>query len=117
MELTGLRVMLVEDEALVSMLVEDFLEGLGCELVAVASRLEDALEKARTVELDAAVLDVNLAGDMSYPVAEALRRRAVPFVFATGYGTASLPEELRTAPVLPKPFRQGQLAEALLALG
>jgi CheY-like chemotaxis protein len=111
--LTGLRVLVVEDEALVSMLIEDFLEELGCEVVGVASRLEDAMEDARTLELDAAVLDVNLAGRLSYPVAQVLRARGVPVVFATGYGTEGLPVELQQAEVLSKPFRQEQLAEAL----
>ncbi|HEY0206881.1 MAG TPA: response regulator [Acetobacteraceae bacterium] len=111
--LTGLRVLVVEDEALVSMLIEDFLEELGCEVVGVASRLEDAMENARTLELDAAVLDVNLAGHLSYPVAQALRARGVPVVFATGYGTEGLPVELQQFAVLSKPFRQEQLAKAL----
>ncbi len=111
--LTGLRVLVVEDEALVSMLIEDFLEELGCEVVGVASRLEDAMENARTLELDVAVLDVNLAGRLSYPVAQTLRARGVPVVFATGYGTEGLPAELQQAAVLSKPFRQEQLAKAL----
>ena len=111
--LTGLRILVVEDEAVVSMLIEDFLEELGCEVVAMASRLEDAMENARTLELDAAVLDVNLAGRLSYPVAQALRARGVPVVFATGYGTEGLPVELQQSAVLSKPFRQEQLAKAL----
>lgn len=115
MRLAGTRVLVVEDEALVSMLVEAYLDELGCEVVGVAPRLEDALEKARTLALDAAVLDVNLAGRLSYPVAELLRSRGVPFVFATGYGMAGLPEALRGMPVLAKPFRQDQLAAALCA--
>ena len=115
MGLAGTRVLVVEDEALVSMLVEEYLDELGCEVVAVSPRLEDALEKARTLALDAAVLDVNLAGRLSYPVAELLRSRGVPFVFATGYGVAGLPEGLHGAPVLAKPFQQDQLAAALCA--
>lgn len=111
--LAGLRVLVVEDEAMVSMLVEEFLDELGCEVAGVASRLDDALEKARTLALDAAVLDVNLAGQMSYPVAEVLRARDVAFVFATGYGLAGLPAGLRGAPVLAKPFHCEQLAGAL----
>lgn len=111
--LTGLRVLVVEDEALVSMLIEDYLEELGCEVVGVASRLEDAMENARTLELDVAVLDVNLAGRLSYPVAQALLARGVKVVFATGYGTKGLPPDLLQAAVLSKPFRQEQLASAL----
>ena len=115
MGLAGARVLVVEDEALVAMLVEEYLDELGCQVVAVAPRLEDAQELARTLALDAAVLDVNLAGRLSYPVAEVLRARGVPFVFATGYGLAGLPDALRGVPVLSKPFRQDQFAAALEA--
>jgi DNA-binding response OmpR family regulator len=115
MDLTGLRILLVEDEAMLSTLTEEYLEELGCKVV-VAARLEDALEKARTRLVDVAVLDVNLAGQMSYPVAEILHARGVPVVFATGYGVAGLPNDLRTIPVMTKPFRQEQLAEAIGAL-
>lgn len=111
--LTGLRVLVVEDGALVSMMIEDILEVLGCEVVATASRLDDAITKAQALAVDMAVLDVNLAGQVSYPVADILRARHIPFVFATGYGMAGLPTELQDAPVLSKPFREDQLAEAL----
>ena len=69
----GTRVLVVEDEAMVSMMLEDFLEDLGCVVVATASRLEEALKKAAELQIDVAVLDVNLAGKLSYPVAELLR--------------------------------------------
>jgi CheY-like chemotaxis protein len=108
-----MRVLVVEDEPLVAMLVEAFLEDLGCEIAGTAARLEDALEKARALMMDLAVLDVNLAGSMSYPVAKILKLRNVPFVFATGYGMAGLPKELHAAPVISKPFRQEQLGQAL----
>ena len=84
-------------------------------MLGVAPRRAPAQDKARTLALDAAVLDVNLAGRLSYPVAELLRSRGVPFMFATGYGVAGLPDALRGAPVLAKPFRQDQLAAALRA--
>ena len=112
------RVLVVEDESLVAMLIEGYLEELGHEVARTAARLDEALALARTLDLDVAVLDVNLAGELSYPVAEALRQRGVPFLFATGYGTAGLPEELRGVPVLPKPFEQEQLRRAIcLAAG
>lgn len=114
MTLTGLRVLVVEDEPILAMLVEAYLQDLGCEVVATASRLQDALAKARTLDLDAGVLDVNLAGQLSYPVAEVLKERAVPFLFATGYGTVVPPANLKNTPVLSKPFRQEQLAKMLL---
>ncbi|MBV8612228.1 MAG: response regulator [Acetobacteraceae bacterium] len=113
MGLKGMRVLLVEDEALVAMLIEDYLDALGCELVGVASRLDEALAKARAPDIDLAVVDVNLAGAMSYPVARALRARGVPLVFTTGYGRVGVPEELRAAPVLAKPFQQEQLGQAM----
>lgn len=113
MVLTGLRVLVVEDEAMLSILLEDFLSDLGCEVVATASHLEDAVEKARNLAIDVAVLDINLGGQLSYPVAEALRSRAIPFLFATGYGTLGLPEELLGTLVLSKPFNQRQLATAI----
>jgi CheY-like chemotaxis protein len=110
------RVLIVEDEAMVSMMLEDFLEDLGCVVVATASRLEDALLKAADLEIDVAVLDVNLAGKLSYPVAELLRSRAIPFLFATGYGIAGLPDRLSDVPVLSKPYLRDQLAAALSAV-
>ncbi len=113
--LKGLRVLVVEDEALLAMLMESFLEELGCTVVGSASRLEDALRKASSLDLDAAVLDVNLGGTMSYPVAEMLRDKGVPVVFATGYGVAGVRADLRSAPVLSKPFSLEQLAQALSA--
>ena len=114
MTLEGWRVLVVEDETLVAMWVEDVLEEMGCVLAGSASRLDDALAKARVLSMDVALLDVNLAGEVSYPVAEVLRARRIPFVFATGYGSAGLPPGLQGVPVLSKPFQQDQLAAALL---
>lgn len=110
-ELAGRRVLLVEDEALVSMLLQDTLEEFGCAVVAAASRFDDALEKVRSVSFDIAILDVNLDGRYTFPIAEALAARGSPFVFATGYGANRLPD----TPVLQKPFQQQDLEQALLA--
>lgn len=107
--------LIVEDEALVAMLLEEFLQDLGYE-VEVASRLEDALDKARRIHVDAVVLDVNLAGKLSYPVAHVLRERDIPFLFATGYGSAGLPDGMADVPVLLKPFKLEQIADALQAI-
>ena len=115
MILDGLRVLVVEDEAAISMLIEDALDALGCRVVAVAARLDDAMEKARTLPMDVAMLDVNLAGKQSYPVAAILRARDIPFIFATGYGVEGLSSDLQDAPVLAKPFKQAQLAAMLSA--
>jgi CheY-like chemotaxis protein len=114
MALTGKRVLVVEDEALAAMLLEDMLGSLGCEVVAVASRLDAAEKQAQEATIDVATLDVNLAGQMSYPVATILRSRNIPFVFATGYRSIALPAGLNDAVVLAKPYSQDQLAKALL---
>lgn len=109
------RVLIVEDEAMISMMIEDCLDHLGYDVVAIASHLDDGLEKARTLDIDVAVLDVNLHGKLSYPIAEMLVDRHIPFIFATGYGRAGLPENLRNVLVVTKPFREQQLADALRA--
>jgi CheY-like chemotaxis protein len=111
--LLGKRILLVEDEPAVAMMVEDMLADLGCEAVGPALRLEEAVELARTAALDAAILDVNMGGRDSADVAEALARRAIPFVFATGYGRSGVPGEWAGGIVLQKPYTQAELAEAL----
>lgn len=113
MTLKGTRVLVVEDDALVCMMIEDFLGDLGCEVIATAARLEEAVEQASTLTLDVAVLDVNLAGKLSYPIAEILGARRIPFLFATGYGVAGLPKDLKGVPLLSKPFGIRQLHDAL----
>lgn len=112
-DLAGKRVFIVEDEMLVSMLLEDMLTDLGCRIVATASRLGDALDHARDTALDVAILDVNLNGEASYAVAEALAARNLPFVFATGYGKAGLASAYRHLPALEKPFRSDDVVRAL----
>ncbi|HEX5379226.1 MAG TPA: response regulator, partial [Phenylobacterium sp.] len=100
--LAGLRVLVVEDEMMVSMLIEDMLEDLGCTVVGPASRLDEAMVLAREADLDCAVLDVNLGGQSIFPVADLLRAKGAPFAFATGYGDAGLREVDRGSPVLQK---------------
>jgi CheY-like chemotaxis protein len=112
-ELAGRKVLLVEDESLIIMLIEDALSDLGCEVAGVASRFDDAIDKARTLAFDLAVLDVNLNGLRTFPVADTIRRRGIPFVFATGYGTTGVPGYLASVPVLQKPFAADDLAQAL----
>jgi CheY-like chemotaxis protein len=113
MSLTGKRVLVVEDESMASMLMEELLQVLGCEVVGIAARLEEAQGLAKIVTIDIATLDVNLAGQMSYPVAVTLRSRDIPFIFATGYRSLALPPELQGAVVLMKPYTCAQLADAL----
>jgi CheY-like chemotaxis protein len=112
-KLDGLRVLVVEDEMMVSMLIEDMLGDLGCKVIGPASRLDEAMELANAVELDCAVLDVNLGGQPIFPLADLLRERGAPFAFATGYGDAGLRDVDKGSPVLQKPFREGDLARVL----
>jgi CheY-like chemotaxis protein len=112
-DLTGLRVLVVEDEMMVSMLIEDMLDDLGCTVVGPASRLDEAMALAGEVELDCAVLDVNLGGQSIFPLADLLRAKGAPFAFATGYGDAGLREVDKGSPVLQKPFRETDLARVL----
>jgi len=105
--------MVVEDEAMVAMLLEDALAAMGCRLAATAGRLEEALARARDVDLDFAVLDINLNGKLSYPVADLLVERGVPFLFCTGYGLAALPQRFQGVPAIGKPFHQRELEQAV----
>ena len=114
--LQGLRVLVVEDEMMVSMLIEDMLTDLGCTVVGPASRLDEAIALVDEAQIDCAVLDVNLGGQPIFPLADLLRERGVTFAFATGYGDAGLRETDRGSPVLQKPFREGDLARILTDL-
>jgi CheY-like chemotaxis protein len=114
-ELNGLRILVVEDEAAISLLLEDMLLDFGCELVGPAARLSSALDIAARETIDLAILDVNVAGEPIYPVAEALAERGVPFVFSTGYGSAGIKDAFRDRPVLQKPFAQNDLKQKLLS--
>jgi DNA-binding response OmpR family regulator len=111
--LAGLRVMVVEDELLVAMLIEDALADENCVLVGPFSSVGDALEAARREPLDLAVLDVNLRGEKVYPVAEALTRRGVPFLLLSGYGKDAAPAEHPEWPACSKPFSPDLLIEML----
>jgi CheY-like chemotaxis protein len=114
--LKGRRILVVEDEMMIAMLVEDMLGELGCVVVGPANTLAEALELAGTEsDLDAALLDVNLGGQPVFPVADAIRAKGVPSIFSTGYGDAGLRDVDRGAQVLQKPFRVGDLARALSA--
>ena len=113
--LAGRRILLVEDEALVAMLLEDMIGDLGGSVVATASRVDAALTiiDERLDEIDAALLDVNLGSENAFPIAQALDARGKPFAFSTGYGHAGLPEEWRHCLAVQKPFTQEQI-EAVL---
>ncbi|WP_158815226.1 response regulator [Methylocapsa sp. S129] len=108
------RVLVVEDEMMVAMLVEDMILELGYDVVGPAMTLESGLALARDEPLDGAILDVNLGhGARTTPIAEVLKSRGVPFMFATGYGSNALIEGFRDAPVLKKPFSMKEFTQAL----
>ena len=111
-----LRVLIVEDEMLVAMNLEDMLLELGHEVAGIAGRLGAALALAKDAAFDAAILDVNLAGEKSFPVADLLAERGLPFLFATGYGLQGIEERYRSRTVLQKPFRSADLEAALATL-
>jgi DNA-binding response OmpR family regulator len=111
-----LKILIVEDEALVAMLIEDVLADLGHEVIGIGGRLDQALKLAEEAPADFAIVDLNLNGARTYGIAEVLRRRGVPFIFATGYGADGVEPEWSSVRVLPKPFEPHQLAAAIEAV-
>lgn len=112
------RVLIVEDEGMVAMLLEGMLSDLGHHVVGVAGRVDRAAQLISKVPADVVILDVNLNGEQTYSLASTLRSRGIPFIFATGYGSAGLDEAWRTTPVLQKPFIARDLERAMrLAIG
>jgi CheY-like chemotaxis protein len=112
---TGKRVLIVEDELMIRMLLDGMLTDLGHTVAAEAGSIEEALTLAREAEFDVALLDVNLNGKPINPVVEVLIARGLPFVFASGYGQRGVPEAYRASPTLQKPFQVEALADALEA--
>jgi two-component sensor histidine kinase len=110
--LEGRRILVVEDESLVAMMIADSLEEIGCSVVGPIARLGEGLALAEESELDAAVLDRNLAGASSDPIARELHARGIPFVIVSGYADLARPREMAAAPYLTKPFQP----EALIAI-
>ena len=111
----GRRVLIVEDESLVAMLLETILEDMGCVAVGPAATVDEGLRMVSEEEVvDAALLDVNVAGKQVFPIAEALKARGVPFVFSTGYGEGGLPDEWRGQATLQKPFTEAAVRDALM---
>jgi CheY-like chemotaxis protein len=113
---SGRRVLVVEDEMLVVWLLEDMLADLGCAVVGPAAGVNQALAMIDAEAIDVAVLDVNLNGQLSYPIADALAARGVPFVFSTGYDKDRMLEGYRTCPVLQKPYHRSELSDMLAKL-
>jgi CheY-like chemotaxis protein len=114
--LKGLRVLVVEDEAMIAMLIEDMLIELGCAMLGPASDTMRALAMIENVPFDIAILDVNLGGERTTPIAATLRSKGIPFVFATGYGASGIHEEFKNQLTLTKPFRHTDLQAALCSL-
>ena len=112
----GARILLVEDDTMIAVLIESLLLGLGYVIVGPASRLDRALRYAREEPLDGAILDVNIRGGAVFPVAELLRARQIPFILASGYGDWALPEDLQGQARLTKPFTAQELESGVRAL-
>lgn len=110
------RILIVEDEMLLAMNLEDMLAEMGHTVVALATRLSQALDLASSSEIDLAILDLNLSGSLSFPVADVLRRRGIPFMFASGYGRNGLADGYRDEVVLTKPYGTHDLENALKSI-
>ncbi|WP_375428588.1 response regulator [uncultured Sphingomonas sp.] len=109
--LAGQRVLVVEDEMMIMMLIEDMLADLGCTSIMSAATVSQALALIDAEEFDVATLDVNLNGTKSYPIADALGARGVPYMFATGQGTEGVPERYHERPILRKPFNYQDVSD------
>ena len=113
-----MRVLLVEDEPLIAMMLEDFLEALDRQHAGTADSVAAALPIVEAGALDAAILDVNLrGGEKSFAIAEALAAKNIPFVFASGGGGEDIAPEYRDRPMLPKPYTMEGVEQALAKLG
>jgi CheY-like chemotaxis protein len=112
-QLPGGSVFLVEDEVMIRMMVADMLEELGYSIAAEAGEISEAIRLVQSTEFDFAILDVNVNGKVISPVADLIKARNRPFIFATGYGSSGLPEEYRDRPALQKPFQIETLARMI----
>jgi two-component system, response regulator PdtaR len=111
--LSGVRVLIVEDEALLALEIQELLQSAGSTVIGTFSDLARAGQAAQREAIDVAVLDTNLNGEMVYPLADDLVVRGIPFVFVTGYGTSNLPERFRSMPQVAKPFDPASLTGEL----
>jgi DNA-binding response OmpR family regulator len=114
--LVGKRILIVEDEMLVALLIEDFLTEIGCHPVGTCGSVQAAMDAVQVGAFDMAILDVNLDGEMVYPVAELLVERQIPFLFLSGYGIEAIPPNHPEWKVCAKPFRGEELVKMLSAL-
>jgi CheY-like chemotaxis protein len=112
-----MSVLIVEDETMIRMLVSEMLEELGYVVAGQAARVDEALALVNSgLAFDAAILDVNLDGKTAEPIAAAVEKRGLPFLFATGYGASGVPQRYRGRPFLQKPFAIEHLSDALKQL-
>jgi CheY-like chemotaxis protein len=111
------RILIVEDEMILALNLEDMLMELGHTVVAIATRIRDAIDLAKSCDIDLAILDLNLSGSLSFPVAEILRQRGIPFMFASGYGENGLVEGFQNEFVLTKPYLPRDLQNAMRDVG
>lgn len=114
--LQGVRILVVEDEVMIALMIEGLLIGYGCTVVGPIARLAPAQEAARGGGFDCAILDVNLKGERVHPVADILAERGIPFAFITGYGDAGNGARFDGRPVLHKPFKHQELQALLTSL-
>jgi DNA-binding response OmpR family regulator len=111
--LKSLDVLVVEDDALIAMLVEDAVAAAGHRVACSAATIQDAMQAASTADFDLALLDVNLGGQKSHALPVILSRRGKPFIFVTGYGAGGVLDQYRSAPVVNKPFEYEDIAAAI----
>ncbi|RPD84570.1 response regulator [Luteimonas sp. 100069] len=107
------KILVVEDESILAMLLEDFLSDLGYAMPAIASTVASALAILDTHDIDFAILDINLGGEQSFPIADSLLERGIPFIFMSGYGAAGVPVRLKSIHTLQKPYGADALKQAL----
>lgn len=115
-EQNGASVLIVEDEAIVAMLLEDMLEELGHQTVASIARIGKAFETLESLEFDVAILDVNVNGELVFPLAQSISEKGKPIVFSSGYGRGGLPRQFDNCAMLAKPFSIQDLKRALEAI-
>jgi DNA-binding NtrC family response regulator len=114
--LAGRRVLIVEDEFFLAILLEEDLQAAGCTIVGPFKTVKTAVDASRNEAFDVAILDINLNGQMVYPLAEELMRLGTPFLFLSGYGFGDLPAKFRNIPRLAKPYETTMLVRELQRL-
>lgn len=113
--LAGLRILIVEDDALVALNLQEFVESLGCTVIGPTGRLGEAFQTLEREEIDGAMLDINLHGELVYPLAERLAEREIPMLFCSGYAFTSLvPERFAQYPQVAKPCVEHTLRTAMM---